>query len=78
VTSPCLQSLVCNIYPARDTPQPRYTKDEVTSFMKSMVTWMEQKDWVLAYSWHDSGVGSSALLDSSGQLTALGAIYASL
>jgi hypothetical protein len=46
--------------------------------MKTMVSWMQQQQWLLAYSWHDSQVGSSALLGSNGQLTSLGTVYASL
>ena len=42
--------------------------------MRAMVGWMQQQRWLLAYAWHDSGVGSSALLDPSGQLTALGMV----
>jgi hypothetical protein len=52
--------------------------DQVAGFMLAMVGWMQQQRWLLAYAWHDSGVGSSALLDPSGQLTALGAIYAAV
>jgi hypothetical protein len=46
--------------------------------MRAMLGWMQQHHWLLAYAWHDSGVGSSALLDRSGQLTALGAICAAV
>ena len=56
----------------------RYSDSEVAGFMKTMVSWMQQQQWLLAYSWHDSQVGSSALLGPNGQLTSLGAVYASL
>ena len=37
--------------------------DQVAGFMLAMVGWMQQQRWLLAYAWHDSGLGSSALLD---------------
>jgi hypothetical protein len=46
--------------------------------MKEMVDWMEQESWLLAYSWHDSEVGSSALIGSDGELTETGKLYATL
>ncbi len=56
----------------------RHSVRQVARFMRAMVGWMQQQRWLLAYAWQDSGVGSSALLDRSGQLTALGAIYAAV
>jgi hypothetical protein len=56
----------------------RYSHNEVAVFMKDMVDWMEQQSWLLAYSWHDSEVGSSALVGSDGELTDTGKLYAAL
>ena len=56
----------------------RYSHSDVAGFMKEMVDWMEQESWLLAYSWHDSEVGSSALIGSDGELTETGKLYATL
>ena len=56
----------------------RYSLSDVAGFMKGMVDWMQQEPWLLAYSWHDSEVGSSALIGSNGELTETGKLYATL
>jgi hypothetical protein len=55
----------------------------VLAFMKDVLPWMEQQDWIAGYSWFsfniDSPQGtSSALFDKAGNLTACGKYYRSV
>jgi hypothetical protein len=61
----------------------RHTPAKVLQFMKEVLPWMEQQDWIAGYSWFsfeiDSPQGtSSALFDKSGKLTACGRYYQSV
>jgi hypothetical protein len=56
----------------------KYSQDTVNTFMKQTSQWMEQTSYMHRYAWHDSGVGTSALFDSNGALTAGGKTWASL
>jgi hypothetical protein len=38
---------------------------------------MQGQPWIFRYAWHDSGIGTSALWNSDGTLTATGLKYAS-
>lgn len=60
---------------AKDNPT-KYAQSEVESFIKSALTFLEQTSWVERYAWHDSKVGTSALFDEKGMLTATGQAYA--
>jgi Glycosyl hydrolase catalytic core len=61
----------------------RFTPSMVLSFMKEVLPWMEQQNWIAGYAWFSfpiaSPVGySSALFLADGQLTQLGKFYASV
>lgn len=61
----------------------RHTRKAVLDFMKKVLPWMEQQDWIAGYAWfpfaHDSAQGTcSALFDAKGKLTALGRYYKSV
>ena len=66
-----------------DITKNRHKPEAVLAFMKEVLPWMEQQDWIAGYAWFsfeiDSPQGtSSALFDKSGNLTALGQFYASV
>lgn len=66
-----------------DIKKHRHKPASVLAFMKEVLPWMEQQDWIAGYSWFsfeiDSPQGtSSALFDASGKLTPLGKFYASV
>lgn len=54
----------------------KYSQDEVADFIDASVRWMNQSPCVERYAWHDARVGSSALFDAQGALTATGRRYA--
>ena len=60
-----------------------HSPQDVLEFMKVVVPWMEQQDWIAGYAWfsfeHYQAVGtSSSLFDPAGNLTPLGRFYASV
>jgi hypothetical protein len=54
----------------------KYTHAQVTVFINETISFMERTPWVERYAWHDSRVGTSALFDEKGELTATGRVYA--
>jgi len=62
----------------------KYSRSTVLTFMKEVIPWLEQQDWIAGYSWFNfpasSAVGTcSALFKADGtSLTALGQYYASV
>jgi Glycosyl hydrolase catalytic core len=64
-----------------DTPaENRYSPEAVLDFLKEVLPWMEEQDYILGYAWFpfniDDPVGtSSAMILPSGNLTALGQFY---
>lgn len=66
-----------------DMSKHRHTPAQVLAFMKEVLPWIEQQDWILGYAWFcfeiDSPQGtSSALFDLDGNLTACGRYYRSV
>lgn len=66
-----------------DIHKNRHTPAAVLAFMKDVIPWMEQQEWIAGYAWFsfriDSPEGtSSALFDASGNLTACGRYYRSV
>lgn len=59
------------------------TREEVLSFMKQALPWLESRSWIVGYAWFPYSINdikgwTSALYDNSGQLTPLGQYYASV
>lgn len=54
----------------------KYTQEQVNTFIKEAVAFMESTDWIQRYAWHDARKGTSALFDSLGSLTPTGEAYA--
>ena len=59
------------------------TREEVLSFMKQAVPWLETRSWVVGYAWFSHSITdikgwTSALYYDDGQLTPLGQYYASV
>ena len=54
----------------------KFSQAEVNQFIRTTVSWMNQQACVQAFAWHDAKVGSSALFDPQGALTATGKAYA--
>jgi hypothetical protein len=66
-----------------DIKKHKHKPDAVLAFMKDVLPWMEQQDWITGYSWFsfkiDAPEGtSSALFDEAGNLTACGEFYRSV
>lgn len=66
-----------------DIKKHKHKPEAVLAFMKDVLPWMEQQDWIAGYSWFsfeiDAPEGtSSALFDKSGNLTACGKFYQSV
>jgi hypothetical protein len=66
-----------------DIHKHKHKPEAVLAFMKEILPWMEQQDWIAGYSWFsfkiDSPQGtSSALFDIDGNLTACGKFYRSV
>jgi len=60
----------------------KHTPEKVLRFMKEVLPWMEEQDWILGYAWFPFDIGrpvgtSSALFDEDDKLTALGEYYSS-
>jgi hypothetical protein len=68
----------------KKTPKDnRHNPKQVLNFMKKVLPWMEEQDWIAAYAWfpfqHDCCEGTcSALFDADGKLTACGKYYKSV
>ncbi len=60
---------------SRENPD-KFTQAQVDQFISEVVDWMEKTSYVHRYAWHDSRVGTSALFDDKGTLTATGKAYA--
>ncbi len=60
----------------------RWSPAMVLEFMKEALPWLEQQDWIAGYAWFpfsiDDRMGTSALWDEEGNLTACGRYYASV
>ena len=59
------------------------TREEVLSFMKQALPWLESRSWIAGYAWFPYSINdikgwTSALYDDSGRLTPLGQYYASV
>lgn len=55
----------------------KYTQSQVDSFLDTVIPWMQGTSWIHRYCWHNSLVGTSALWDANGQITATGRKYGS-
>ena len=58
----------------------RHSKEKVLRYMKEVLPWMDEQDWIAGYAWFPFGVNSkqgtsSALFDEKGELTKLGRFY---
>jgi hypothetical protein len=58
----------------------RHSKEKVLKYMKEVLPWMDEQDWIAGYAWFPFGVNSkqgtsSALFDEKGELTELGKFY---
>lgn len=54
----------------------KYTQDQVSAFINTVVPWMNSNGCVQRYAWHDSKIGTSALFNAStGTPTATGFAY---
>ena len=65
------------------TTGSKFTVDDVTAFMKAVVPELNKRPYVERFAWKtratsDVNMGTSALFNDDGSLTALGAVYASL
>lgn len=61
----------------------RFSVDDVLSFMKQALPWLEEQDWIFGYAWFNFDItkpaqARSALFDEEGNLTVLGRYYASV
>jgi hypothetical protein len=61
----------------------KFSQADILSFMKQVLPWLEETDWISGYAWFSfatsSAAGtSSALFDEQGALTACGRFYASV
>lgn len=66
-----------------DINKHKHKPESVLNFMKEVMPWMEEQDWIAGYSWFsfdiDSPQGtSSALFEKEGNLTACGKFYKSV
>jgi hypothetical protein len=55
----------------------KFTQEAVNSFLDNVIPWMQAQPWIFRYAWHHSGVGTSALWNLDGTLSATGIKYAS-
>lgn len=65
---------------AKTVEENRYSKEQVLKFMKEVLPWLEETEYVYGYAWFSFGTDSpqgctSALFDENGQLTELGRYY---
>jgi Glycosyl hydrolase catalytic core len=66
-----------------DIKKNRHNPAAILAFMKEVLPWLEEQDWILGYAWFsfqpDSAPGApSALFDAKGNLTACGRYYKSV
>ena len=66
-----------------DIKKNRHNPAAILAFMKEVIPWMEEQEWILGYAWFsfqpDSAPGApSALFDAKGNLTACGRYYKSV
>jgi hypothetical protein len=66
-----------------DIKKNRHNPAAILAFMKEVLPWLEEQDWILGYAWFsfqpDSAPGApSALFDNDGKLTACGRYYKSV
>jgi hypothetical protein len=67
-----------------ETPEEnRFSQQQVLDFMKDALPWLEATEWIAGYAWfpfeQSRAAGtSSALFDSSGNLTPLGTFYSTV
>ncbi len=66
---------------AKTPEENRLTDEAVLNFMKGVLPWMEETEWIYGYAWFPFGQDSapgcrSALFDKDGNLTKLGKYYA--
>lgn len=65
---------------AKTPADNKYTPAQALQFMKEVLPWMEEQDWILGYAWFSFQIDlpagtSSALFDKDDKLTALGEYY---
>jgi len=68
---------------AKTPNKNRISPKKVLTFMKDVLPWMEEQDWILGYAWFPFGIDtpqgtSSALFRKDGSLTACGEYYKSI
>ena len=68
---------------AKTQDENSVSEEDVLTFMKNVLPWMEQQNWIAGYAWFsfeidDPNGSSSALFDGSGNLTASGRFYQSI
>lgn len=68
---------------AKSPEKNRHNPAKVLAFMKDVLPWMEEQDWIAGYAWFPFGIDSrvgtcSALFDKDGNLTACGRYYKSV
>jgi hypothetical protein len=66
-----------------DIKKHKHKPESVLKFMKDVLPWMEEQDWISGYSWFSFHIESpqgtsSALFDKMGNLTACGQFYRSV
>jgi len=66
-----------------DIKRHKHKPESVLKFMKDVLPWMEEQDWIAGYSWFSFHIESpqgtsSALFDKMGNLTACGQFYRSV
>lgn len=68
---------------AKTVGENRFSQRTVLNFMKNVIPWIEQQDWIYGYAWFPfketfAPGASSALFDINGNMTALGKFYSSV
>lgn len=68
---------------AQTVAENRFQQSGVLNFMKSVLPWLEEQDWIYGYAWFPFSPtfpagASSALFDINGNLTAVGKFYSSV
>ncbi|MCH2206186.1 MAG: glycoside hydrolase family protein [Lentisphaerales bacterium] len=68
---------------AKNVTKNRHPKAKVLEFMKEVLPWLEEQDWIAGYSWfsfrrNEPPGTCSALFDMKGNMTALGRYYKSV
>ncbi len=78
-----ITEFACADWNAKTLSENRHSPAEVLAFMKEVLPWMEEQDWIVGYAWFSFGMDSkaghtSALFDDNGDLTACGRYYKSV